>query len=278
MTEVDGDIDLGAYFARIRYDGPREPTLATLSGLQLGHLQAIPFENLDPLLGRPVRIDAASLERKLVRAARGGYCFEQNGVFFRVLRSLDFDVTPLAARVVWMAPDGAPRSPLSHMLLKVDLPQGPYLTDVGFGGQSPTAPLRLQHDLEQSTLHGVYRLVSAGDGHELQMRLPDRWAAMYRFTEERQGFRDYEVFNWFTATHPTSRFTGALTAARVSGDRRFNLFNTELTIHGPDGFTETRVLDAPAALHAALIRDFGIEVGLGDIAGVFDRLAQAPPR
>ncbi len=271
---MDGDIDLDAYFARIGYAGPRAANLEVLTALHRLHPEAIPFESLDPLLGRPVRIDAAALEGKLVRARRGGYCFEHNGVLFRVLRSLGFSVTPLAARVVWMAPKDAPRSPLSHMLLKVDLPEGAFLTDVGFGGQSPTAPLRLAPDVEQATPHGAYRLTRNQDIFELQMRLPDRWDAMYRFTLEAQGQRDYESFNWMTSTHPDSRFTNNLIAARVSGDARLNLFNTELTTYHGDGRIETRTLTSPAEAHALLTGDFGIDVDLEEIERVFGRLAR----
>ena len=272
---MEGSIDLEAYFARIGYVGPCEASLAVLTDLQRLHVQAIPFESLDPFLGRPVRIDAASLERKLVRGSRGGYCFEQNGVFFRVLRSLGFQVTPLAARVVWMAPEDAPRSPLSHMLVKLDLPEGPFLADVGFGGQSPTAPLRLEPGLEQSTPHGGYRLIRAGEALDLQMRLPDRWASMYRFTQEAQSLRDYEVFNWFTSTHPASRFTGNLIAARVVGARRLNLFNTALTAYDADGAAEERILSGPGEIQQVLTGDFGIAADLAEIEGSFERLAAA---
>jgi N-hydroxyarylamine O-acetyltransferase len=269
---MDGDIDLDAYFARIGYDGPRQPTLAVLRALHRLHPEAIPFESLDPLFGRPVLIDAASLERKLVRGSRGGYCFEQNGVFFRVLRSLGFTVTPLSARVGWMLPQDAPRPPLSHMLVRVDLPEGPFLADVGFGGQSPTAPLRMVADLEQSTSHGDYRFLADDDALALQMRLPDRWETLYRFTQAPQGTADYEVANWFTSTHPASRFTVNLVAARVDGARRLNLFNRDLTAYESDGRSETRRLSGPGEIHEALTRDFHLEVERGEIERVLDRL------
>ena len=269
---MDGDIDLDAYFARIGYRGPRRPTLGALSALCRLHVEAIPFESLDPLLGRPVLIDAASLERKLVKSNRGGYCFEQNGILFRVLRSLGFTVTPLSARVGWMLPLDAPRPPLSHMLLRVDLPEGPFLADVGFGGQSPTAPLRMVQDLVQPTSHGDYRFVADDDALALQLRLPDRWAAMYRFNLEPRLPADYEVSNWFTSTHPASRFTVNLIAARVDGARRLNLFNSALTAYGPDGLVETRLLSGPGEIHEVLTGDFHIEVERSEIERVFGRL------
>src|SRR5581483_6802547 len=72
------NLDLDAYFRRIGYAGARTPTLQTLRALQALHPQAIAFENLDPLLGRPVNLDLGSLQDKIVHSGRGGYCFEQN--------------------------------------------------------------------------------------------------------------------------------------------------------------------------------------------------------
>jgi N-hydroxyarylamine O-acetyltransferase len=269
---MHGDIDLQAYFDRIGYGGPGDPSLATLDALHRLHPEAIPFESLDPLFGRPVRIDASSLERKLVRGSRGGYCFEQNGVLIRVLKSLGFSVTPLGARVLWREPEDAPRPPLTHMLIRVDLPEGPRIADVGFGGQSPTASLRLEPGLEQTTPHGDYRLVRAGDAYDLQMKLPDRWAAIYRFSLEPQSARDYEVANWFTSTHPGSRFTGNLIASRVDGARRLNLFNTTLTAYGPDDRIEERALVSPGEIRDVLTGDFGLAIERSEIERVFDRL------
>ena len=99
-------IDLDAYCARIGYDGPREATLESLRALHNLHPQAIPFENLDPLLKRPVKLDAASLQAKLVEGGRGGYCFEHNSLFAHVLRALGFKVQEATARVRWSVPPG----------------------------------------------------------------------------------------------------------------------------------------------------------------------------
>jgi N-hydroxyarylamine O-acetyltransferase len=267
-----GEIDLDAYFERIGHAGSRSPTLDTLQALHLRHPSAIPFESLNPLLGRPVAIDPEALQAKLVARRRGGYCFEQNGLFLHVLTALGFQVTPLAARVRWMLPDDAPQSPLSHMLLKVELPEGPFICDVGFGSDSPTAPLRFEHRTEQRTPHGDYRILQGTTGWDVQTRLPEGWALMYRFRDEPQSPRDYEVFNWFTATHPDSRFVNNLIAARVVGDRRAALFNDRLAAHWPDGKSEKTALAGPREAHQALADIFGIDIDLADIEGAWDRL------
>jgi N-hydroxyarylamine O-acetyltransferase len=271
-------IDLDVYFGRIGYAGPRAATPEVLSALQLAHPGAIPFEGLDPLLGRRVALDPASLEKKLLRSARGGYCFEQNGVFWRVLTALGFEVTPLSARVRWMLPEDAPLGPLTHMLLKVETPDGPVLCDVGFGGQSPTAPLRLEPGLEQVTPHGLYRLMAGEDGaFELQMRLPDRWQAMYRFTLERRVMADYELGNWFTSTHPNSTFVNNLMVSRVAGERRLNLLNRGLTIYRADGEIEEREIGTPEELHRLLTEAFGLDVPRADALRIFARLPGTVP-
>src|SRR5689334_22686545 len=91
--------DLDSYLARIGYDGPRAPTLPVLRALTAAHTQAIPFENLDVLLGRRIDLAIDAVFDKLVRRRRGGYCFEQNGLLLQVLQALGFEARPVSARV-----------------------------------------------------------------------------------------------------------------------------------------------------------------------------------
>ncbi|MGF1627728.1 MAG: arylamine N-acetyltransferase, partial [Alphaproteobacteria bacterium] len=156
-------LDLPAYCARIGYDGPREPTLSVLRALHRAHAQAIPFENLDPFLGRPVHLESAPLYGKLLAGGRGGYCFEQNRLFADALEGLGFAVTGLAARVLWNGPEDAV-TPRSHMLLRVDFGDDVWIADVGFGAMTLTAPLRLVRDQVQETPHEPFRLLQAPDG------------------------------------------------------------------------------------------------------------------
>src|SRR5215475_14666884 len=135
--------DQQAWLDRIGHNGSCEPTLSTLHQLIFAHSQAIAYESLDIMLGRTPRLDIESLQRKMIFGGRGGYCLEQNMLFREGLRSLGYNVTSLQGRVVRGMAIDAPR-PAIHMLLQINLPEGPYLADVGFGNLAPTAALLLQ--------------------------------------------------------------------------------------------------------------------------------------
>jgi len=249
---------LDTYFARVGYTGPRAVTLEVLHALQGLHPAVIAFESLDPFMGRPVPIDPASVRAKLLGERRGGYCYEHNGLFHDVLVELGFDVDPLGARVVWMRPDG--KAPLNHRMLLVTTAQGPFIVDVGFGGQTPTSPLRLEPDTSQQTPHGTYRIMLDGSDYTLEMRLPDRWAPLYRFRLDLQNPIDFEMANWFTSTHPGSRFTQNLICARVDGTRRLTLANRAFAVRDTDGGVSTRELTSAVELGAVLDGMFGLDV------------------
>lgn len=255
-------IDLDAYFRRIHHDGPRTPTLATLQSLQERHPQAIPFENVDVLLDQPIRLDLASLQQKLVHDGRGGYCFEQNALFAAVLRQLGFRVTTLSGRVRWnVSADAVP--PRTHMVLRVDLDEGPYLADVGFGGLVLTRPLSLRVEGEQATPHEPHRIVVDGPRRLLQAKLDQTWKDVYELTLEEQFAIDYEVANWFTSTSPQSRFRQNLLVTRAGAPgQRYMLFNAEL-VSREHGRVERRPIETPEALLEALDQVFGLRFPSG---------------
>ncbi|GMV61928.1 MAG: arylamine N-acetyltransferase [Parvibaculum sp.] len=261
----DTTLDLDAYFSRIGYDGPRTPTLDTLKAIHYAQAVSIPFENLDVLAKRPIHLDPASLQKKLVTEKRGGYCFEVNALFAAVLKELGFDVTTLIGRVRWMAPEEADTA-RSHMLMRVELPEGPFLADVGFGGLTMTGPIRFETGAEQETPHEPRRLLEHEDGLELQAKIAGGWTQIYRFTLEPHRRTDYEVASWYTATHPSSIFVQFLLAGRPQEGKWLLLFNREFKIRGLDGKAETRVLDSADEIAEVLDSYFGIELSEEDKA------------
>lgn len=248
-------IDLDAYFNRIGFDGLRTPTLDTLRAIQLKHSETIPFENLNPLMGWPVSLDLESLQRKMVAEGRGGYCFEQNLLLKHGLDALGFDVTGLAARVLWNTPDGVVL-PRTHMLLLVVLDGQRYIVDVGFGGVTLTGPLRLEPDVEQATPHEPFRLIAIDDEFIEQVKIGGHWVSLYRFDLTEQLLPDYEMANWYLSTHPDSRFVTGLLAARPAPDRRYALLNNQLTVHYRNGGRERRLLTGVADMRETLERSF----------------------
>jgi len=273
---VPSKFDLDAYLARIGYHGPRTPALDTLEALHALHPAAIPFENLDPLLGWPVSLDANSLQAKLVAGGRGGWCFEHNTLLGYALETLGFSVKALAARVLWNASPEGPIGPRSHMLLLVDLGGSPYIADVGFGGNVLTAPLRLEPHVAQPTPHEPHRLVPLESGFVLEFALGGQWKPLYRFTLEPQFPSDYEVSNWYLCHHPTSFFRQILISARVTPEGRYSLRNNALAIHR-DNKTEKRSLTDARALRFSLENDFALRLPESpELVALLERVSRTP--
>jgi len=258
--------DIDAYLARIGYTGPREPNVESLRALHRAHLFNVPFENLDVVLKRPIKLDPQSLQQKMVAQRRGGYCFESNALFMYGLQALGFTVTPLAARVLWERTDPT-MPPRSHMLLMVDLAEGLFLADVAFGGQTPPQPLTFTVNIEQPTSHEPYRLRRTEDGElELQALMAGQWGTLYRFTLNAHLPVDFEHANWYVSTHPSSFFIQNVIAAIPGEGCRYTLFNREFRTRWPDGRVETEVLEGAELLVDCLRRSFGVALSVDDQA------------
>jgi len=249
-----GPVNLDAYLLRIGTRRPLAPSLDALARLQQAHVAAIPFENLDLLLGRGIRLDLPSLQAKLVADRRGGYCFEQNTLFQAVLQTIGFTVTPLAARVRSGAP--APR-PRTHMVLRVDLAEGPFVVDVGFGGDGPLHPVPLAEGREVWIGASGHRMRREGPAWVLEGDAGEGFSDLYIFTLEPQLPVDYEMANHYTSTHPSSSFLRTLTAQRSLPERSVILRDRELRVR-EGRITEVTAIRGPDHLLEVLARHFDL--------------------
>ena len=253
---------LDAYCSRIGYGGPLEPTFDTLCAMHERHAQTIPFENIDVLLGQGVSLDPDTITRKLLQERRGGYCFEHNGLLFDVLRALGFEVAPMLARVRWLVPPGT-QTPQTHMALRVVIDGRPWLADAGFGGIGLMHPLALDTEGEQHTRYEPRRLVRHGRNLLQQILIGDAWSDVYLLYPDEAYPVDFEVANWFTSRHPSSRFRHNLMVARADGERRLTLWNREFTVRHVDGSANKRTVHDPAELLVLLEMEFGLSLPAG---------------
>ncbi len=212
-------VDIEAYLERIGLGGVPQ---AGLAEVHRAHATSIAFENFDPYGGRPVSLELADLEDKMVARRRGGYCFEHNTLLGAALESLGFSVVPMLARVR-LGPEGSPR-PLNHLLLRVRDSEGVWLADVGFGGGGLLDPLPFELGTETEQAGWRYRVVQDGPEWVTQVFQDDGWTSMYGFVPEPAEPVDVEVNNWYTSTHPASSFvTGVMTGFRRP-DRCLSVF------------------------------------------------------
>lgn len=251
-------IDLDAYFERIGYGGPWEPTLPVLRQLQALHPAAITFEAIDVFTGKGVDLSPAAVDAKLLTAGRGGYCFEQNSLFGRVLKRLGFRVEALIARSRWARPLDDVR-PRTHMALRVWLDDEPWLADVGLGVCTLTAPVRLDVAGPQPTLFDPVRLVPVGEEMRLEVQLSGEWRPIIDLSLTPQLDADFVSANWFTSTHPESQFRQHLIVSRVTAEARLGLLDNRLAIRRRGAPAELRVLSA-AGIAEVLAGDFGLPV------------------
>lgn len=263
--------DLEAYLKRVGYSGPREPTAATLEALHLAHATHIPFENLDVLLGRPIRLDLASLQAKLVAGGRGGYCFEHNLLFAAALARLGFELKMVAAKVRHRGDKDLPRT---HMLLMVTIEEGAdWVADVGFGGEGLLLPVPFATGRETRHHAWTYRIIEEKQGlWLLQSRRQDSWANLYCFTLEAQTQADCEMANHYTSTHPDSPFVHTLTAQLPTPAARQVLRNRELVTDRGGGNVARRTLRDDDELLDVLAGTFGLRFPAGTRFGYRDTI------
>ena len=152
-------------------------------------------------------------------------------------------------------------------MLRIDTPDGERrLVDVGFGGQTPTSPLRFVVDEPQDTDHEQFRITHRADGwlapspFVMETLVAGTWRPVYLFADRPRPRIDLEVASWFVSTQPTSHFVTGLNAAIVTDDARWNLRGRNLSVHHRDGHTEKTRLSSADEVAALLGARFGIDV------------------
>jgi N-hydroxyarylamine O-acetyltransferase len=253
QTRTHGASDRVAdYLDRIGDDGPLDVTAETLRRLQHAHLLAVPFENLDIHLGRPIILDVDALFAKIVRRRRGGFCYELNGLFGWLLGELGFDVSMVSARVA--NERGELSAEFDHMALFVRL-ECEWLADVGFGASS-REPLALGEAEERVSDGVAYSVAQDGDGWMLIGRDENGAKPQFRFTPVTRSLEEFGPMCVYHQTSPDSHFTQKRICSLATADGRITLSDMRLIVTRGEERTERDLAD-DAEYERALREYFG---------------------
>ncbi|MGV9919213.1 arylamine N-acetyltransferase family protein [Streptomyces cellulosae] len=268
MTDGTDTATTDAYLRRLGMERPARPTPDALRELHLRHLRTVPFENLSVHLGEEIVLDEKRLLDKVVKAGRGGFCYELNGAFGALLTALGYDVTLLAARVY--GDGGRLGIPYDHLALRVRTEDGgDWLADVGFGAHFHL-PLAFGEREEQRDPAGVFRIAEAEPdaagvrgGHDAagaaDLDVLRDGRPVYRLETRPRALADFTAGAWWHRTSPHSHFTRSLVCSRVTDDGgRITLGGRRLTLTAPDGTRQERDAGSDAEVLSVYRGEFGI--------------------
>jgi len=220
------------YLERINYSGSLSPTLHTLKNLQSHHLLNIPFENLDIHYNNIITLDLNNFFHKIVTKSRGGFCFELNGLFYKLLKSIGFDVYIIAGGV--FKKDDEYHNEFGHLSLIVTIDGIKYLTDVGFGRFSFT-PLNIELNHIQNDAHGVFIFDKYNDEYLRVNNVVDsKNVPGFIFKDQPRVLKDFEKMCAFHQTSNESHFTQKKVISIPTIDGRITLSSEGLIIHKND--------------------------------------------
>jgi N-hydroxyarylamine O-acetyltransferase len=269
-----GKLDLAAYLRRIGYEGPSDPSEATLTALYRAHLAAIRFENFDVFLKGKISVDLESIQEKIVFQGRGGYCYEQAQLFGAVLERLGFRVERLLARV---GPDGGAARPRTHLTLRVQADQNVWLADPGFGS-SPPAPLSLRRYRSggpQEVDGWIYEITPDEEHGQEVWKLREyqagTWATLHRWDDNKVQPVDVVLSNHYTSTHPDSWFTWQPVLVKRDPDAIRSILGRTYTVNRA-GHEKTRSELTDKEFAAALTGEFALRLTSDEV----DVMVKAP--
>lgn len=247
------------YFNRLSYTGNKIPSLENLSKLLYHHLTHIPYENLDVLNNTPLSLSPENLFRKIICGKRGGYCFELQGLFYYLLKSLSYSVTQYAGR--FMDEPGQVQM-RRHRILVVDINNSRYVVDVGVRRESPRKPLELRTELIQDD--GISRYQYCQDPFYgwvlMQQERGKEWKPIIGFTEEVQIDDDYIMPSFYCEKHPDSTFNKFMKVSIFTESSNLTLVGNTYKVYQNAEVVKQQELQTNDEARRMLLETFGIEL------------------
>lgn len=234
----------------------RKPDLAFLTEISSRHVAQFAFSSVGPRLGDDLPLDFESLYRRIITGHRGGYCFEQNGLLFEVLKELGFSIVIYLARVIYNQ-DIHPG--LTHRITLVEIKGKRYIADVGFGPQGPAQPVRMSGE-ESYDGFRVFRIAQCRSGEFHMQTLKDgEFFSLYKFELARYGQADCELGHFYSHKHPGASFVNHLVVSRIMENEIRSLRNHKFSVTTKAG-EQKELIEDRIHLRKILDKQFDIRV------------------
>jgi N-hydroxyarylamine O-acetyltransferase len=255
MAKYDGYFNIDAYLERIGYTGPRTPSYPVLRDLHVQHLVRVPFENLGLHCDQPILLDMQHFYRKIVLQHRGGVCVELNGLFYRLLRELGFEVEMYPGSVCWDNTNFGPD--YEHLVLVVTLDKR-WLVDVGYGNLF-LEPLLLDEEEPQEQQLGAFQIRRRNDYLELwRIDIEGNWAPRYRFAMNPCQLAEYQERLEYFETSPDSIYLQKIVCTRATPNGRMTLTPGKFQKINVDRTQDVQELENKEQFFEILEKEFAI--------------------
>jgi N-hydroxyarylamine O-acetyltransferase len=227
-------MNVEAYLNRINYHKEPKIDLITLSELQKTHLQTVPFENLDIHYGRNITLDIERIYTKIIKNKRGGFCYELNGLFYHLLKTIGFDVKIMSARVYSQKTKQYGKE-YDHLAINVKIDSTNYLVDVGFG-KFALKPLLIELGIPQKDDLGIFQFDKHDDDYLKVGELTgEEFIPQYIFKTKTREFQEFTKMCDFHQTSEESHFTKQKVVSLLTQSDRITLTNEQFKISNNKG-------------------------------------------
>lgn len=203
----------------------RQVCKENLFRLQKAHLEKIPYSNLSFYKSGSLHsLNTEDLFDRLILKRKGGYCFELNGLFAELLRTLGYDVTEYFARWHFGGTDEIPMR--RHRVLKVVLKEGTFIADVGIGSPCSVTPFTWEYDVIQPKNFRSYRIVrDLRLGNVVEAETPEGYLPYFSFTEDPHFPQDFLYVHTYCVMHPDSVFRNKVFTHKQTAETQWALMN-----------------------------------------------------
>ena len=245
------------YIERIGSPGTANADYETLCKLVRSHVFHVPFENLDISLGKPIILELDKIYNKIVLNNRGGFCYELNGLFYKLLRTIGYDVKMVSARV--HEPEHGYGQEFDHMALIVNLENQKLLVDVGFGEFS-ILPLDIDNSSIADDGKNKWMITQPNSDQYISFKLDGSGRKpQYLFSLKERKLDDFAEMCHYHQTNPDSHFTDKRLITIQTETGRYTISGDKIKISTPELIKETEI-ESNEHFESLLIKYFNVKL------------------